>query len=561
MTKTDLEWIEFTDFSPGIFSNNNLAGGVNVTSVNPCFAQESGTWGCRALPTGGLGPLPRRKESFELTTVPDGGNGYTYTINGLGTLGFVLAGSGGGSGIDFDHRSEVHLLLSYNEPALDDTFDQQFVWLRERIYNLVPSTETIYSATAPGESGPTEYQYGYLLKTRMNPSSPLFVGEVVTVCVWTNVSRSIVVNKVFPDPDDPTITTTITLADDINTYRRAVAHQARIVLGRYEFFNRGDSTTVSTDENFVWTDTNTATLVAANATQFVPEIDQTISDMASMSANQLVCVKRIGGGYVVQGSLNDFTVVRLPNLKSPDGTATVAGTTSPLGWIYSAGDSGLYLWNGGDTSEPISPQIDGGAFTALVGDSVDRVGHVGNLERWGDFLLAPDGWCMDFNRQGWWRIEHPDQPDPLPTPPSFWSASTYQGQVISAPKTFTDGEPAFHLYEIQDLGYSYRWTSHPLWISRNHYLKCREAVVALQGTGTVTITITNEQGTQDVQTLTIDDTVIRNHRFGLNVDAENLVVQIDSEGSEDDGVYAPLVHRLFISYEPGQHIRNEPPNG
>ena len=38
--------------------------------------------------------------------------------------------------------------------------------------------------------------------------------------------------------------------------------------------------------------------------------------------------------------------------------------------------------------------------------------------------MAPNGWCMDINKRGWWRIESPDQSDALDYPIVFWSTSS-----------------------------------------------------------------------------------------------------------------------------------------
>lgn len=555
----DLKWIELTDFSPGIFSNNLLAGGVQVTATNPAMAQPDTTWGCRALPTGGLAPLPRRKTSFGLTT-PPGPADTDYLVNALGTLGFVDAASH-----DPAHRIDVHLIVSWSEDAGGGLFDNEANWLREAIFKAAPYTEVIYSATDAGAAEATTYKYGYLLKTRMNPASVTDPGNPVMVAIWSNPQQTLTINQVTPDPGSPFATGTIDLMDDTAIYQRAVAHQGRIVVGEFTIYGMGTNIVLSTDENFWYTDVNTNITSLTEAQYYVPEIDQAIGDMSSMSANQLVVIKRIGGGYVLQGDLDDVTVIRLPNLRCPDGSPTVAGTNTPLGWIYSAGNAGLFLWNGGEGATPISPQLDGDEFTVQIAD-VDRNGHLGACDRWGELLLAPGGWVMDFETKGWWRIESDDMTDAdgtdtsLTGPIMFWSSTTYQAQAIGCERTFADDDEFFHLYEYDDLAYAWKWTSHPLWVSQHLRMQTREILVAAQGHGTITITLTDTAGSSLDRFIDVDTDVIRNYRVPMNLDAENLVVGFRADGftvDEDEVVtagVAPILHRAYIGYRTAQHM-------
>src|SRR5580704_8965129 len=59
-----LEWVTWNNFSPGIISQARFAYGSadNAAPVpflgQPAAAQPDGTYGCMALPNGGLGPMP-----------------------------------------------------------------------------------------------------------------------------------------------------------------------------------------------------------------------------------------------------------------------------------------------------------------------------------------------------------------------------------------------------------------------------------------------------------------------------------------------------------------------
>ncbi len=560
MPSKDLQWVELTDFSSGIWSNNNLSGGLEVTSVNPAIAQPTNTYRCRALPSGGLGPLPRMKEAFELTTPP--GTPITptdsYIINGLGTWGQAIGTTNATT--DEDHRVEVHLLLSYNTAGSPNVHNA--AWIREHIYDTTPVTETIYSDTN-AVTGVVEYQYAYFLKTRISTLADLLEpGELVMVCIYTPPSQDLFINRAMPDPATPTVASTVEIMNgDAEIFRKAEAHQGRVVVGRFAIYGRGDDTTNSSNENFIYTDVNQSTTSLTEAQVYVPEIDQNISDMASMTANQLIVVKDLGGGYVLQGDLDDVTVVRLPNLMSPDGTTTIRGTQTPRGWVYSAGDRGVYIWNGGDQAEPLSTQVDAREFTDTL--EGENKGHAGQMDRWLDLLLVPNLWVNDLEQKGWWRL---DDPDDYPTGMAFFSTSKYRGQMISARQEFVssatdDNEFAFYLWEYDDLAYTYSWQSHPLWVSRDFYMNTRQAVIALQGYGEVTVTFSDQDGNTDVNIITTASDNIRNYRFNTSLQAEALIIRIEANGftldpDTGDPVVgtAPQVHRLFVGYDLASHL-------
>jgi hypothetical protein len=537
-----LQWIEFTDFSPGIFSNNNLAGGVNVTSTNPAMAQEQGTFRCMALPTGGLGPLPRLRESYGFEDIPGIGVAEEYQIAGFSTWGRILDVTGG---------YECHVALYYENASVPGPFDVRLGWYRERKFGTSPGTEEIHSETLSDVSS-SAARYTYFMKTRMNPTTPDDPGIPVMVGVFSRVnSNDIEFTRAWPDPDNPGTNDTIIVGDPAEDipYVIAAAHQGRIVLGEWRDYAHGVDADLITNENLWWTATNDNTLSGSEAAVFVPEIDQSISDMAAMSANSMLVVKFYGGGYVLQGDLDDVTVVQLPNLPCPDSSDYVRGANTSKGYIYSAGPAGMYLWNGGDGAELISPQLDG---DFALGDNFIS-GANGQCDRWIDRVLVPQNWIYDTNMGSWWRIE-----DPEIVNIRYWSTLAATAIAVGAETTFTEEEPEFmHEFQYADLAYTWSWLSHPLWATQGRRIECRQGIAALQGHGTVTITITDELGniSQQIQQVAHDE--IRNYRWNIGQDAENLIVKIEASGDVGEGPgtsEAPLLHRLFIGYTTAQHL-------
>src|SRR5690606_5166543 len=55
--------------------------------------------------------------------------------------------------------------------------------------------------------------------------------------------------------------------------------------------------------------------------------------------------------------LNDFQVRNLPNVRGT-GHSMNRGTPSPRGFVYPVDNGGVWLWEGGDLSVNIAPQMD-----------------------------------------------------------------------------------------------------------------------------------------------------------------------------------------------------------
>lgn len=531
----DLQWLDFTDFSPGIFSNNQLAGGVQVTSTNPAMAQVTNTYRCLPLPTGGLGPAPRRVIQRGLTTLPASGTGKTYTVSGMNTWGRILPNPSSTQSVEL---FELHLGLYYESGT---TATQ--LWLRERLFDTPSSTETLLSKT-DAATAPTTPRFAQFLKTRMNPTTPLNPGVPVMVMVGSTVGGS-PISRAYPDPATPSTNSTIVVGDETYAYTWGVAHQGRVVLSRFIFYDHGLTASILTDENLVWTNVNNVTLSSSTPAALVPEIDQTIADMGAMSANALFVVKLWGGGYVIQGDLDDPTIVQLPNIASPGSAAIARGCNTSEGFVYSAGKRGFYKWNGGDQAEWISKQLDG---LFAVGQTLAAEGY-GQCTQFFDLLAAPSNWLWDMNAKSWWRLE-----DPADVEIKFFS-STVNDRLVGTLGRFTDANANtfINIYYRDTLATSYSWQSHPLWVSQDKYLQTRQMIAGLQGHGTVTFSLINETGEVDVHTVEVDSDVIRNFRFNTTMDAENLQLRIESAG-ENATTDAPLVHRVFVGYHTQQHL-------
>lgn len=214
------------------------------------------------------------------------------------------------------------------------------------------------------------------------------------------------------------------------------------------------------------------------------EPDQ-IQVLASLTADELFCVKTRGGGISIRGDLDRPQVIRLPHVESTGG-AFARGIACPIGFVYGS-VNGVFLYTGGEVTQKLSTQIEGwfwnnhhdtpAGFT--FGVSQGRFG-------WFDpFVCVPNNYLYDTRTQSWWRLEEPGDG----TAGSIMVYNHYHG-VPGNRWGFEDGAKysdqsllAFHkqitpewrcpfsIYTWDQLRSYYTWQSHPLVRTRDERLK------------------------------------------------------------------------------------------
>lgn len=563
MARADLQFVSIDNFSPGIYSRTAYQGGGQSTILqgsNPeapslmGMAQETDTYRCFATPQGHLAPLPRRTSDITLPQLDDWPGNREYFITGFNTeLSFTF----GATVADTSNtdRVEMHFFTVHQSGA-----DYDYHWYRYRIYDTATTTlEIIHSGTVAALDVVNGVSYVPFIHTRMNPATPTTVGQPVTVACWTDRSGSGTSwAKAFPDPASPT---TISLIDVGSTqdYIKVIGHQNRAVLLEYAIYDRGPDTTYPVGDTWYWTDPNDNSLSSEAGTPFVTELPGDVADAFSSNANELFVVKGIGGGFVVRGSLDNPTVIQLPNLHSLYGnqgllTSGFKGVQSALGPFY-AGLDGVYVWEGGDRDRLVSPQLNGDFWHFTAPTELDIQGHRGQAARWDDWVVVPRNWLFDTNTETWWRLDDPDDVDVV-----WWSASGYRGQVYGADWRVDNSAGAGDLQVVwkwakNSPSYSYSWNSQPLPNVDNRLVKVREVTVMAMGeTQTVEVTVTNEAGASDSHSWVLNspDNFTR-LRGDIHIEGKSLSVKITCDGSAASNP-AAVVQSIGLGMENSTHL-------
>lgn len=568
MPNDALQWFEISDFSPGIW---NRAGNDNdyIASAPPLGACTFRSFGCIALPQGGLGPLPMMVEEITVPELPDWGDGNTYKICGFNAeLSFILVDPV--TDTNQDNRVEMFFAVEYFDSG---SGIRTFRWLRYRIFDDgSPTWETLRNIDEdPGGDTP---RYVPMFHTRMNPSDPDDNNsQTVTCAVWVGVPLTgDRMGKAFPDPADASNVSTIDIGDTDHYYTMIYPHQGRVVFTRFLTYARGPDASQSNTDNWYWTNTNDNALASPDSAAFVLENPQGISDACSVSANEFVVIKSHDGGFYIQGDLDNPLIVQLPSIASPYGTNTVKGCRIQGGFAYSAGDWGIYLWSGGDQAEFISPQLDGGFCVP----NITQNGHKGQMARWGDWLVAPLGWLYSTELNSWWQQADPFSQEAVNDQGNlrdnifYQSSSGYRGYLYSCsriidPDNGASDRTCVFKWDPNVPGQIYRWESQPFIISPDHQVELRDIVIdALAFRNEITVEVINELDDNNPQTVTWDTTTLADFdeglpsklRANLSTVGRSFRIRISVDGTSDDNA-AAVIYKIALGYH---LVANQPVN-
>jgi hypothetical protein len=491
-----LTWFTVDDFRPGIYSQSNFAFGSadNLSPVpviglgqNAAAAQAEGTYACLALPSGGLGPLPGIKDTY---TAPAGAvsNGVTNWLTGMTTYGRMSGGSDeivyGIENVTANQRTQYVIVL-----------DPQTGY-NTAIITKGPATSTVgslsYAVTAALTMANASDNTGVTTGTAVLAITSSFINDAAPLggTPWLFL---------YPDPTDPGGTTA---PKDYSAYLPAtgtgvvLAHQNRIVIlqqNEYPWTNAIANKVLAGEfEHFYYTDPPNTVPGNGNPdslTQnevFVQEWPLGVGCYGSISAGELFCVKHNGGGFIVSGDLNNPTVTWLGGV-TPTYNLNATAVSTPIGMVYLSNANGLWAWNGSNTSQKISVQLNDDFY--IIPDPLPSIGPTYNLVVWAELFMVPNNYLFDTTTGGWWKLDNQ-------TVPFAWYGVAYDGSSLYAmPSNVTQStQPVVYQYSQDTPANVYSWKSYPIPKSIDRMVEVQECAVRAQGNGMVTLTFTADDG-------------------------------------------------------------------
>lgn len=561
----NLEYIDLIDFTPGIYSNYAFPG---PTAAPDGAAQEQDTYSCYGAMSGGLFPLPRLVETqargLDTGTFPD-------SLQRLQILDAICVSPvipSGAETVQFDFSGipdQIFFMAQeYRDAAAGVSFDRITRCISYRQYLSNPTSfdvNTLTRSFSP-ELPPSRYFYGYasldfgvnrLNNTDANSLYPVVLGMHQNIDTANAAAIFTYPNAAGNAPSSDAVN--FVTSTEAREPRLAMFHQSRIVVAGLapgdtfgvDFGGAGDLQAAELID-FWRPGREDSKETGATPAQYAIEQYTGWGSWTSAANNELFVVRQHGGAFVVRGDLANPNVIRLPGIPSTYSAVNV-GAATPLGYVFGT-RNGVYVWNGGDQAQLLSPQLDGW-FWKIQDGGWDRhypdamKGRFGCVPPW---VLVPNNWIMDVRTNGWYRLT-----DPNVLPYAHYAASAL-GHFYAFPAFIDSGRTSIFQRFDPELGaLSYSWRSHPLARTRNRILNFREIQIASQGHGTILVELIGLEGKLYSKTFTINsDTVKVLRDSSAVVDAHDVEIRITSTG--DENTTAPPTLRIGLGFRPTKSV-------
>lgn len=556
------DYIRLKDFTPGIYSASMRSLASTAAVPAPLgAAQTTNTYRCIALPQGGLAPLPGNSTVYgvpipDQSNVQNGGRYYPTMIRAFGAITPTVAGA---------NPEELFFGLGYIFKNSGAQPLQPRLW----VYRLqmwaaasnFPPADSIFGVIATAANTNTLFGQSHCI-TRIHPTTYTSPGTPIFVFDQNNGTSAEFAALLWPNPSTPTVNQSFSYSGkQLNVF----AHQGRVVcLVAAQYAHPGvQPVAINEQINFSDPPNSFSDPTSLQDQVFVPENPIGYGAWGSMSVGELFLVKHLGGAVYVTGDIANPTVTRLPGVVSTGGLISMSAST-PIGFMYPTLSSGMYLWNGGNTSQHISKQLDDSFYN--IPSVVGFQGVSCQVEPWADWVLVSNNWLYDTITRSWWRLEDPTQTLPnfgIPTGPIFryYSRSYADNIMYASVDSFVNnvsGSFPIWVYDRTKPAFSFSWQSHPIPVTTQKTVDVVELILLAQGQGQVYVTLTDANGNPqqngpDTFNINSPNQPVR-LRLRTYISGYNIVVRIQSQAIPEVNAAgtqtfpAPVVYELDLGW-------------
>lgn len=550
MASPDLEYIDISDFRPGIYER--------VSPQNPPgAATPDGTFRCFADQSGALVPAPRLVDTITSPAFQTDPEEDIIYIGGIMAADPVFDDNTP-TGID---QSNTALFVGFE--YFDAPTNRRYTVRRYRRHST-EIWDTIRSHSDPFSPGLDTDEYKpfqcWMYRTRSRRDSPNNAGRSIIAITYGEELYT------FPDDQTPAVHSYYdmdTPPPGVPQPERIVAHQGRVVVFPLSLNSFGDA-------NYVWAHNELMYWFAVNDVGtmdtdsffnvvFGYENPSGYEGVASLTANELFLLKRRGGALLLRGDLNDPTAITLPNVLAP-GFSNNQGIHSPIGFVYCVDNNTVWVWKGGDTSENLAPQMlnnfwrpDG---TGPLDVGAKYRAHTTNA-LWSRFIVLPRNWFYDIDQQGWWLLDDPTVRQGYHLD-SDWTQRWLWMTPYAMDYNAGGNMPVAYEYDRSRGANSYQWQGHPVQMSMDRNVECRQVVLVASGHGTVQVTVEGRGGNQGTVPFTIDSDFPIAIRKQIHASGYNLQPTVVSTADGEAGdAGAPVVHNLRLGVAERQRVSRD----
>ena len=542
------EWLHLEDFSPGIYDASNISTSKPIVEAPLGAANSAGTWCCMALPGGGLGPLPRMTGVTLFATTPPAGN--TFIVGAL-----IVPDAGG---------AQFQLLVMLeSDSGLGGTTHHY------RVYAINPTTTVVtqvLAVTGPHMAGIFGSPYPQVTRA----GTDTFTKAGTPIAVWpSNVSATATdaSGHVYVYPT-PTARTAYGVKDlitpDTQITGQVVCFDNRIlVLSGIPYVWPGGA--ISTNENIAFTTPPNSLTLGNQQTVLVAENPFGYGAWGSVSTGELLFVKKLGGGVVVNGDIESpNSVLYLPGVH-PVGDFYGRAAPGQAGLYYGSEHQGVWLWDGGNVSQKVSPQLRDDFYDVQTISQIPSNNYGFYVERWGQWMVFSGNWAYNEAQGGWWTLYPTATTDgtaPAKHTLFWWLPGPFGYEFYALPLAFT-ATHFLYRFDSRLAAEKYQWTSVPIHVAptANHRVDVREVVVRAScptAGSTVTVKVGTQYATSSTTAIGVDPSILRFH-FGIGATAlkDIELTLIGAMTMTTTTNQAPLIHSVDIAFALRAHEQAE----
>lgn len=549
---SDLQWLDLSDFSAGLYDYSSISGTIPNVPAPRGAADQSFTWNCIALPQGGLGPLPGVTQTYIFPANINTTGGPTFVT---GLLIHDELGNG---------HTEAVIITCY-----DDGTTHSFQAISLELETL--TSNQIVLVTQPTATG--FFGSPYPEMTRAAASSPTTTsGNPCIVFPSGPPEQPAGTTQVYMYPNPATPTSFIPLGlitgspgSQTSVAGQLVVHESRIFIFAATDYQWPVGSTFFTNENINYTDPPNSTTLGNQQDVLFTEAPYGYGAAGSQSAGELFIVKHRGGGLILNGDIatNPSTTL-LPGV-TPTGNFFGRGASTPIGYVYCSLDNGAWSWNGSNTAQKISQQLDDRFFlppefnTSFIGNNY---GFYVNF--FGDKIYLSNNWLFDMRNNSWWRYYPPSG---FGGADLFWVQPVNGNFIYAAQFSFLGNTSRTFLYRFDPASpaTSWVWQSLPMRLTDNRFIEVREVVVRassnkLSTTATIQVQILSNNVVVGSVTTPAQiknyPTMIRMpvgavSAGGAPYSGEDVTIRVTAEGNS--GNPAPNLHSLTLGWKQVAH--------
>ncbi|MGI9609655.1 MAG: hypothetical protein ACR2NL_05110, partial [Acidimicrobiia bacterium] len=559
-----LEYFAFEDFRPGIYEQPGVSHPAGA-------ATEENTYRCISVESGALVPAPRRVQTIQRrpNTIAAEEPSASYSrifISGILANGPVFSGTGDNipRGVNLN-RSELWFGFEWGteKDPVEAAKDRNRLVTRYYRNSATPLWENIYTLPLEDQNAPAVPKRCTFVRTTANAATPTDLGNPVVV--WLFERDTTVGFRYFPDETTPTVNSTVQVdssavgpgsgATTTQPPQELIGHQNRLIVFPLNVYGNGDETVYGNTQGFYYTKVNDPTdrETGINFFSNVTGVENPsgYAEFASLTADELLLIKRQGGGIVLRGQITDFQAVTLPNLKSP-GFSQCRGTQSPLGFAYCVENGGVWLWQGGDLSTHISKQLKEDFWRPLMEYGPEVAPS--SMAQWGTLIVTPNNWIFDTDHQGWCKLwpnrQDADRGNTEAEQMWHWTTDHNDRWCWGTPRDMEWGDDGDTLTDVAwefDNRFgatNYSWQSHPIGPSQSRQINVREVLITASGRGTITCIVSAKNAEAQTQTIQVDNEFPTSHRVQFDVRGSHVQVRFVATGTEDSSFNAGPFNNL-----------------